>query len=228
MKCPGVPTDIPVPQKLENLPVDDILNPAPMRPFDMSACPDRQGRYDCFPTIHRPIIAAVDDAAAGLDLVQSLHELQVRWMRLARWRWSWLVGKWPAAPEHFAADRLWRARPGAASGAGPAGRDAGANLAENRPFARRDGRDRGESRRACDAGGGDLPDVRPRSAASTAPTTAPPSSPRCSARRQRSRRGPAVSRSGVPCPDHRHYRRRDLGLTASMLRDLEAGVPTGG
>ena len=77
MKCPGVPIDIPVPQKLENLSADDILNPAPMRPFDMSACPDRQGRYDCFPTIHRPIIAAVDDAAAGLDLVQSLHELQV-------------------------------------------------------------------------------------------------------------------------------------------------------
>ena len=198
-----------------------------MRPFfDESACPDRPGPLRLFPTIHRPIIAAVDDAAAGLDLVQSLHELQLLMDGCALALVAGWSGNGRQHPEHFAADRLlarmtrrsfrcWTGWPGA-----------GANLADDRPFARRDGQDRGESRRACDAGGGDPPDAHPRSSASTAPTTAPPSSPRCSARRQRSR---AVRLSaGGPCQTIAIYRRRDLGLAASDAALILGGRPDRG
>ena len=47
-------------------PPDDIEALKWMRPFDMNRSPDFQTRYGYFPAIRKPVICAVNGAAAGL------------------------------------------------------------------------------------------------------------------------------------------------------------------
>lgn len=66
--CAGMDMD-----ELKNLPAGDIFEPAKMRPFDTGTSADFQGRYSYFPSIAKPIIAAVNGAAAGLGLIFALY-----------------------------------------------------------------------------------------------------------------------------------------------------------
>lgn len=60
-------------EELETLPADDILDPARMLPFNMSARADYQGRYNYFPSVPKPIIASINGAAAGLGMIFALY-----------------------------------------------------------------------------------------------------------------------------------------------------------
>lgn len=59
-------------EELEVLPPDDIEALKWMRPFDMNRSPDFQTRYGYFPAIRKPVICAVNGAAAGLGFVFAL------------------------------------------------------------------------------------------------------------------------------------------------------------
>lgn len=59
--------------ELEILPPDDIRAQEWMRPYDMNRRADYQTRYSYFPAVQKPIIAAINGAAAGLGLVLSLY-----------------------------------------------------------------------------------------------------------------------------------------------------------
>jgi enoyl-CoA hydratase/carnithine racemase len=65
--CAGMDMD-----ELKDLPPDDISDPRWTRPYDMERRPDYQTRYAYFQTVDKPIIAAINGAAAGLGLVFAL------------------------------------------------------------------------------------------------------------------------------------------------------------
>lgn len=56
-------------EELEVLPPDDIQSMHWMRPYDMNRRADFQTRYSYFPSIRKPIVAAINGAAAGLGLI---------------------------------------------------------------------------------------------------------------------------------------------------------------
>lgn len=60
-------------EELEVLPPEDIRAQEWMRPYDMNRRADYQARYSYFPAVKKPIIAAVNGAAAGLGLIMSLY-----------------------------------------------------------------------------------------------------------------------------------------------------------
>lgn len=66
--CAGMDMD-----ELEILPPDDIRQQEWMRPFDMNRRADYQTRYSYFPAVGKPVIAAINGAAAGLGLVMALY-----------------------------------------------------------------------------------------------------------------------------------------------------------
>lgn len=66
--CAGMDMD-----ELEVLPPDDIRAQHWMRPYDMNRRADYQTRYTYFPSVQKPIIAAINGAAAGLGMVMSLY-----------------------------------------------------------------------------------------------------------------------------------------------------------
>lgn len=66
--CAGMDMD-----ELEGLPPDDIRAQEWMRAYNMNRRSDYQTRYSYFPAVQKPIIAAINGAAAGLGLVMSLY-----------------------------------------------------------------------------------------------------------------------------------------------------------
>ncbi len=66
--CAGMDMD-----ELEVLPPGDIREQEWMRPFDMNRRADYQTRYSYFPAIEKPVISAINGAAAGLGLIMALY-----------------------------------------------------------------------------------------------------------------------------------------------------------
>jgi enoyl-CoA hydratase/carnithine racemase len=66
--CAGMDMD-----ELEVLPPEDIRAEKWMRPYDMNRRADYQARYSYFPATPKPIISAVNGAAAGLGLIMALY-----------------------------------------------------------------------------------------------------------------------------------------------------------
>ena len=66
--CAGMDMD-----ELEVLPPEDIRAEEWMRPYDMNRRADYQTRYSYFPATPKPIISAVNGAAAGLGLIMALY-----------------------------------------------------------------------------------------------------------------------------------------------------------
>ncbi|WP_114969277.1 enoyl-CoA hydratase [Rhodoferax ferrireducens] len=66
--CAGMDMD-----ELEVLAPEDIRSEQWMRPYDMNRRPDYQTRYSYFPATPKPIISAINGAAAGLGLVMALY-----------------------------------------------------------------------------------------------------------------------------------------------------------
>lgn len=66
--CVGMDID-----ELEQLPPGDIRAEQWMRPYDMNRRADYQTRYSYFPAIRKPIISAINGAAAGLGLIMALY-----------------------------------------------------------------------------------------------------------------------------------------------------------
>lgn len=60
-------------EELEVLPPDDIQRQDWMRPYDMNRRADYQTRYSYFPAAGKPIISAINGAAAGLGMVMALY-----------------------------------------------------------------------------------------------------------------------------------------------------------
>jgi enoyl-CoA hydratase/carnithine racemase len=66
--CAGMDMD-----ELEMLPPEDIRAEQWMRPYDMNRRADYQTRYSYFPATPKPVISAINGAAAGLGLVMALY-----------------------------------------------------------------------------------------------------------------------------------------------------------
>ena len=66
--CAGMDMD-----ELEVLPPEDIRAEEWMRPYDMNRRADYQTRYSYFPAAPKPIISAINGAAAGLGLIMALY-----------------------------------------------------------------------------------------------------------------------------------------------------------
>ncbi|MDB5772922.1 MAG: Enoyl-CoA hydratase [Burkholderia sp.] len=66
--CAGMDMD-----ELEILPPDDIRAQKWMRPYDMNRRADYQTRYSYFPSVQKPVIAAINGASAGLGLIMALY-----------------------------------------------------------------------------------------------------------------------------------------------------------
>ncbi|AUM75848.1 enoyl-CoA hydratase [Paracoccus jeotgali] len=66
--CAGMDMD-----ELEVLPPDDIGAREWMRPYDMNRRADYQARYSYFPGLSKPVISAINGAAAGLGLIFALY-----------------------------------------------------------------------------------------------------------------------------------------------------------
>jgi len=66
--CAGMDMD-----ELEVLPPEDIRAEQWMRPYDMNRRADYQTRYSYFPAAPKPIISAINGAAAGLGLIMALY-----------------------------------------------------------------------------------------------------------------------------------------------------------
>ncbi|NYT76933.1 enoyl-CoA hydratase [Alcaligenaceae bacterium] len=66
--CAGMDMD-----ELEVLPPGDISAREWMRPYDMNRRSDYQARYSYFPSISKPVISAINGAAAGLGLIFALY-----------------------------------------------------------------------------------------------------------------------------------------------------------